>query len=191
MVYSVHDNLYRFETLLDPVLLAQGGKTGNHLRGGYKGGGKTWEEIVNYGKEDGPPSTKNRQKYRHGGSDTKVEKEAPGWWKNRPGWMGGEGGDININTGDLDGNFDPQLDKKLDFLREMEKSKEEVGTRLANQNLVRAQLASIPDIMLRGGEGVADIYSKQAQNTLAWASNLPKYNLPAMNYTALRDYGLN
>ena len=71
-----------------------------------------------------------------------------------------------------------------------EKSKEEVGTRLANQNLLRAQLASIPDIMLRGGEGVADIYSKQAQNTLAWASNLPKYNLPAMNYTALRNYGL-
>ena len=49
MVYSVHDNLYRFETLLDPILLAQGGKKGNHLRGGYKGGGKTWEEIVNYG----------------------------------------------------------------------------------------------------------------------------------------------
>ena len=44
--------------------------------------------------------------------------------------------------------------------------------------------------MLRGGEGVAKIYSDQAANTLQWAANLPKYNLPAMNYTALRNYGL-
>jgi hypothetical protein len=71
-----------------------------------------------------------------------------------------------------------------------ETRKEELGTRLANQNLFRAQLAAIPDIMLRGGEGVAKIYGDQAANTLQWAANLPKYNLPAMNYTALRDYGL-
>ena len=88
------------------------------------------------------------------------------------------------------GETDPDLDKKFAMLKEMMGMSEEMGNRGANRNLFRAQLASIPDLMLRGGEGVADIYSKQAQNTLAWASNLPKYNLPAMNYTALRNYGL-
>tara|TARA_R100000655_G_scaffold803_1_gene3341 strand:+ start:912 stop:1586 length:675 start_codon:yes stop_codon:yes gene_type:complete len=71
-----------------------------------------------------------------------------------------------------------------------ETRKEELGIRGANRQLFNAQLAAIPDIMLRGGEGVAKIYSDQAANTLQWAANLPKYNLPAMNYTALRNYGL-
>ena len=71
-----------------------------------------------------------------------------------------------------------------------ETRKEELGIRGANRQLFNAQLAAIPDIMLRGGEGVAKIYSDQAANTLKWAANLPKYNLPAMNYTALRNYGL-
>ena len=71
-----------------------------------------------------------------------------------------------------------------------ETRKEEMGNRLADRQLFRSQLAAIPEIMLRGGEGVAKIYGNQAANTLQWASNLPKYNLPAMNYTALRNYGL-
>jgi hypothetical protein len=72
----------------------------------------------------------------------------------------------------------------------MEQEKYKMGTKLANENLMRAQLASIPDLMLRGGEGQAAIYSQLASDTLKWAQNLPKYQLPPMGYTSLRDYRL-
>ena len=83
-----------------------------------------------------------------------------------------------------------RAEKELQKEIAAETRKEEMGNRLADRQLFRGQLAAIPDIMLRGGEGVAKIYSNQAANTLQWAANLPKYNLPAMNYTALRNYGL-
>ena len=83
-----------------------------------------------------------------------------------------------------------RAEKELQKEIAAETRKEEMGNRLADRQLFRGQLAAIPDILMRGGEGVAKIYGIQAANTLQWAANLPKYNLPAMNYTALRDYGL-
>ena len=72
----------------------------------------------------------------------------------------------------------------------MEQEKYKMGSKLANENLMRAQLASIPEIMLRGGEGQAAIYSQLASDTLKWAQNLPKYQLPPTTYAPLRDYRL-
>jgi len=129
-------------------------------------------------------------------------KENPitGFGKIAEGYEEGPGGKPTIKEGyetkdelDIGGQTQKEGTREEEALKKeiaKETRKEEMGTRLANQNLFRAQLAAIPDIMLRGGEGVAKIYGDQAANTLQWAANLPKYNLPAMNYTALRDYGL-
>jgi len=111
-----------------------------------------------------------------------------------------DGGDIKLKTGfeyidplDKDKGTQKEGTREAEALKKeisAETRKEEMGNRLADRQLFRGQLAAIPDIMMRGGEGVAKIYSNQAANTLQWAANLPKYNLPAMNYTALRNYGL-
>ena len=96
-----------------------------------------------------------------------------------------EGGELKTES-----DIEEEEKEEMDLWQTKLKETEAAGNRLADRNLIRKNIASIPLMMAAGNLGVAEAAKGHAEQTVKAMAHIPKLQLAAMSYQPMINYSL-
>ena len=91
---------------------------------------------------------------------------------------------------EIDAEEEEKDKKELESWKSKLKDQEDAGNRLADRNLIRKNIASIPLMMAAGNLGVAEAAKGHAEQTVKAMAHIPQLNLTPMSYQPMINYSL-